>query len=194
MQGGVTFYEIEPAQSYVRISYTVKIADGPVLKGAGEPAEMDFVTGFRQVVPGLERRLVGKAAGMRLAFTVPAEEAFGTRNEELVIEKRAADFHFPPHIKPYPGMEIPLVAPGTAVPETVAIKEVRAESIVIDLNHPLAGAALEYDLHIVEARPASEQDICSEWQEAPCSESCGDSCGGRPHEIVLGVDDGSRDR
>ncbi len=194
MPASVTQYEIKPSRSYVRIIYTVKIADGPVLKGALEPAEMDFVTGYAQVVPGLERRLIGKEPGMRLAFTVPPEEAFGPRNEDLVIEKNAADFHFPPHIKPYPGMEIPLLASSSAAPETVAIKEVRDESIVIDLNHPLAGAALEYDLRIVEARPASEQDICSEWQDASCSESCGDSCGGKPHEIVLGSDNGSDKR
>ena len=40
--------------------------------------------------------------------------AFGTRNEELVIEKPISDFHFPKEIKPYPGMEIALVATSAA--------------------------------------------------------------------------------
>ncbi len=184
MQGGEkpVDYMIEPLRSYVRISYTVKVPDGPVLRGASEPAAMDFVTGYRQVVPGLERRLVGKTAGMRLAFTVPAEEAFGPRNEELVIEKQVKDFHFPRDLKPYPGMEIALVTANPGAPETVLIKEVRGDSIIIDLNHPLAGAALEYDLQRVEARPAGSNDVCGEWQEAPDS----DTCCSTPHEIVLG--------
>jgi FKBP-type peptidyl-prolyl cis-trans isomerase SlyD len=184
MENGLTGsgYTIEPSSSYVRIAYSVRIAGGQILKGASEPAAMDFVTGYRQVVPGLERRLLGKSVGMRQAFTVPAAEAFGTRNEELVIEKKAADFHFPPGIKPYPGMEIPLVAASLGAPETVTITAVRDDSIVIDLNHPFAGADLEYDLQIVEARPATSDDVCSEWQESPVS----DTCCSAPHEIVLG--------
>ncbi len=45
------------------------------------------------------------------------------------------------------------------------IREVRQDSIVIDLNHPLAGLALQYDLEIIEARPAISTDVCSEWEE-----------------------------
>jgi FKBP-type peptidyl-prolyl cis-trans isomerase 2 len=55
---------------------------------------------------------------------------------------------------------------------------------VIDANHPLSGATLEYDLEIVEARPAKSSDVCSEW-EAEKSDSC-ESCGCSPHQITLG--------
>jgi len=170
-------YKIADRSGYVKIGYTVRVVDGPVLKGAGEREVMDFVTGYGHVVPGLERRLVGHGADEKLSFTVPADEAFGQRHEELVIEKSKADFHFPPGFEPYPGMELPLVTRGSDAPDTVIIREVRQDSIVIDLNHPLAGLALQYDLEIIEARPASSTDVCSEWEEQGAEGNCcSDGC------------------
>jgi FKBP-type peptidyl-prolyl cis-trans isomerase SlyD len=178
-------YEITDRSCYVKIGYMVRVVDGPVLKGAGEREVMDFVTGYGHVVPGLERRLVGHSPGESLSFTVPADEAFGERHQELVIEKSKADFHFPPGFEPYPGMELPLVTRGSDSPDTVMIREVRQDSIVVDLNHPLAGLALQYDLEIIEARPANSTDVCSEWEEKGAEENC---CSG-PCEVVLGKED-----
>jgi FKBP-type peptidyl-prolyl cis-trans isomerase SlyD len=178
-------YEITDRSCYVKIGYKVRVVDGPVLKGAGDPEIMDFVTGYRHVVPGLERRLVGHRSGESLSFTVPADEAFGPRHQELVFEKSKTDFHFPPGFEPYPGMELPLVTRGSDAPDTVMIREVREDSIVVDMNHPLAGLALQYDLEIIEARPATSSDVCSEWEETA---SEGDCCS-EPCQIVVGGGD-----
>ena len=129
---------IAPSQWYVRISYSVRIENGPFLRGGAEPATMDFVTGFGQVIPGLERRLIGHGLGEKLSFTVPPEEAFGLRTEELVFEKKKTEFHFPPGTQPYPGMEISVIT-GADGPETVMISEIRDDTITIDCNHPLCG-------------------------------------------------------
>jgi len=184
-------YKIQDSGGFVKISYTVKIADGPVLKGAGDPEIMDFVTGYRQVVPGLEKRLIGRSQGEKLVFSVPPEEAFGVRHQELIIEKSRADFHFPRGMEPYPGMELPMITSSDDAPDSVIIREVREDTIVIDANHPLSGATLEYDLRIVEARPATESDVCSEWdvQKSESCASCGESCGSSPHQIILGMGD-----
>ncbi len=156
---------------YVRIKYRVQIVDGPVLKGLNEPEIMDFVTGYRQVIPGLENRLIGHLTGETLSFTVPAEEAFGPRHQELEFEKRKVDFHFPAGIIPYPGMELPMISHHSNAPDTVIIKEIREDTIIIDCNHPLSGKAFHYELEIVEARPAKENEVCGEWEQTsngPC--------------------------
>jgi len=158
-------YKIAEYKCYVKIKYTVRIPDGPVLKGGATPEVMDFVTGFRHVVPGLEKRLLGHMRGERLSFVVPPEEAFGIRRPEMLIEKDRSEFHFPPGVEPYPGMELPIVTRDDNAPDTVMIREVKESAVVVDLNHPLAGAPLEYDLEIVEARPARETDVCAEWEQ-----------------------------
>lgn len=182
-------YSIQDSSCYVKIRYTVRVENGPVIKGAGELEVMDFVTGYAQVIPGLEKRLIGHAVGDKLSFTVPPEEAFGIRHEELVFEKSKADFHFPQGMEPYPGMEIPLITSYNEAPDTAIVKEIKGDSIVIDCNHPLSGAPLQYNLEIVEARPATSNDVCSEWEEqsaeSPCSSgSCSGACS--PYEVVLG--------
>jgi FKBP-type peptidyl-prolyl cis-trans isomerase 2 len=177
-------YRIAEASSYVKIRYKTRIPGGPVLKGAGEPEVMDFVTGYLQVIPGLEKRLVGGAVGEKHSFTVPPEEAFGEFREELLIEKSKEDFHFPAGMKPYPGMELPLVTRGADGPDTVMIRAIKEETIVIDLNHPMAGKSLQYELEIVEARPAKESDVCGEWDKQKTDQAC---CPAIP-EIILGED------
>jgi FKBP-type peptidyl-prolyl cis-trans isomerase SlyD len=178
-------YKVAESSCYAKIRYKVRVAGGPILKGAGELEIMDFVTGYAQVVPGLEKRLVGHCAGEKLSFTVPAEEAFGVKYKELVFEKKKEDFHFPPGFQPQPGMEIPLITSHSEAPDTARIKEVREDAIVIDLNHALAGVALEYDLEILEARPATSKDVCAEWEQQ--STDC--SCSQQPTTILLGQED-----
>jgi FKBP-type peptidyl-prolyl cis-trans isomerase 2 len=167
---------------YVRIKYKVRIVDGPVLKGLNQPELMDFVTGYRQVIPGLEKRLIGHAGGETMSFTVPAEEAFGPRHKELEFEKNKADFHFPVGMTPYAGMELPMISLQDNAPDTVIIKEIRDDTIVIDCNHPLSGKDFYYDLEILEARPARENEVCGEWEQTASPGSCAANLPG----IVLG--------
>ena len=155
-----------------------------MLKGASAPETMDFVTGYLHVIPGLEKRLMGHRAGEKLSFVVPPEEAFGVRRKELVIEKPRAEFHFPEGFEPYPGMEIPLVAASENAPDTVLIREIKEDSIIVDLNHPLSGASLQYDLEILESRPAKDSEVCSQWDQ---QEAGPIGCSSVP-EIVLGED------
>jgi len=175
--------QVTDSKCYVKIRYSVRVVDGPFLKGSGEPEIMDFVTGYGQVIPGLEKRLVGHEQGERLSFVVPPEECFGVRHEEMVIEKSKEDFHFPKGLMPFPGMEIPLVCSADEAPDTVMIREVKEDTIVIDCNHPLAGLSLQYDLAIIESRPARSTDVCAEWEEKNPEANC--SC--TPRQSVLGA-------
>lgn len=177
-------FRILDTSSYVKLRYQVRVENGPILKGADKPEVMDFVTGFRQVIPGLEKRLLGRSAGESMTFTVPADEAFGERRDDFVVVKDKKEFHFPEGFSPRPGMEISVITNMDEGPDTVIIKEVRDNDIVIDFNHPLAGFPLKYTLEIIEARPSKASDVCSEW-ESEKGESCG-SCA--PHEVVLGQD------
>jgi len=170
-------------KSYVKIKYRVKVAGGRTIKGANEPELMDFVTGFRQVIPGLEDRLRGHSMDEKLSFTIPPEEAFGPRFPELVVEKKRSEVYFPAGMTPCPGMEIPVITGADSGPDSAVIREVTEDTITIDCNHALAGAALEYDLEIVEARPAGANDVCSEWEDEKAQS---DSACSSPCEIILG--------
>ncbi len=89
-------YQVTESGCYAKIRYKVRVAGGPILKGAGELEIMDFVTGYAQVVPGLEKRLVGHCAGEKLSFTVPAEEAFGIKHAGTHFREEERRLSFPP--------------------------------------------------------------------------------------------------
>ncbi|NIR16702.1 MAG: peptidylprolyl isomerase, partial [Desulfobacterales bacterium] len=56
---------IQNENSYVTIKYTVRLDDGEIIKGDPEQglAHLEFVTGYNQIIPGLERRLIGMSQG-----------------------------------------------------------------------------------------------------------------------------------
>ncbi len=181
--------KIEAKNTYVKIQYRLRIPNGRILKGAVDPEVLDFITGYAQVIPGLESRLIGHSQGEKMTFTVPSQEAFRERFDQLVFEKDKKDFHFPPSYTPYVGMELPIILSRDEGPDSVIITEIKENTIIVDANHPLAGAALQYDLEIVEARPAKQTEICAEWEgvsgEGCSTEGCsGGTCG--IQEVTLG--------
>ena len=140
------------------------------------------MTGYSHVIPGLERRLLGHGEGDCNGIHRARGGSLRTSPRRIAIEKKKEDFHFPDWLKPYPGMEIAFVSVNDNAPETVIIREIREESIVVDCNHPLSGLNLKYDLEIIESRAAKSTDVCGEWELKPVEESC--SCS--PCQIVLG--------
>ena len=150
---------IEPQNTRVSMLYTVKLADGEIIKG--DPAigleHMDFVTGYNQALPGLEARLIGHEAGEEFAFMVPAAEAFGEHDPSLVQEKSFQDM---PEARDFsPGRWVLARNPHHRISCGFLVREKRENSAVLDYNHPLAGKDLHYRVRIIEARPATQEEL-----------------------------------
>jgi FKBP-type peptidyl-prolyl cis-trans isomerase SlyD len=150
---------IKEIGSYVRIKYTVSLESGEIIKG--DPAEsleyMDFVTGFEQVLPGLERRLIGLKEGDEVTLEIPPEEGFGPYDSSLVQERSFAEF---PQGE---SLELGKWVLATNVQHKIKsgylVKEKGLNSITLDYNHPFAGKVLIYDVLIVEVRGATQEEL-----------------------------------
>ncbi|MDT8299816.1 MAG: FKBP-type peptidyl-prolyl cis-trans isomerase, partial [Spirochaetaceae bacterium] len=81
----------------VIIDYAIKDTEGTLLEDSDD-GPMSFIQGTGVLVPGLEQALEGKKAGDRLQATLTPEEAFGTRDEELVLEVGLDDFQDPEEV------------------------------------------------------------------------------------------------
>jgi FKBP-type peptidyl-prolyl cis-trans isomerase SlyD len=148
---------IQP-NTFVTLAYVLKSPEGDVLDQSsdedGEPIR--YVHGYGMLVPGLEAALVGLKAGDKKDVVVPAEDGFGDRDDELVLEIDRTDFPDPPNVKP--GDEFVAESPdGDEVVMRVA--EVKGDSVVVDANHPLAGITLHYSVEVQEVREATEEEI-----------------------------------
>ena len=99
------------------------------------------------IITGSEAEAVtGMAVGETKTVNIPADKAYGQRNEEMVIE--APRDQVPPEIDPEVGQQLQMGGPNGEL-IVVVITEVNDEFIKLDANPPLAGKDLNFDIELV---------------------------------------------
>ncbi|MCC7095749.1 MAG: peptidylprolyl isomerase [Thermomonas sp.] len=139
----------------VRFHYSVAEAGKDTLessKEGGQPIAILFGRG--QIIPGLEKAMEGREVGDSFKAAVNAGEAYGERREGLT--QRVPKKHFGGQ-KLVPGMQV--VLQTNFGPRAVVIEKVGMSVVDVDLNHPMAGKDLEFDIEIVDVREASEEEL-----------------------------------
>jgi peptidylprolyl isomerase len=133
--------------SRVKVHYTGKLNDGSVFDSSLKREPLEFKLGSGQVIPGFENAVKGMEVGQTMTVTIPADQAYGQRREELilVIEKEKV----PANLNPKVGDKLQMRQPNGA-PVTVVITDISETSITLDANHALAGKDLTFELTLVE--------------------------------------------
>ena len=130
----------------VKVHYTGTLEDGTVFDSSREREPLEFTLGGGMLIPGFEKAVVDMSVGDSTTVTIPADEAYGQRNDEMVID--VAKDQVPEHITPEVGMLLQLESEGGVM--EVVITEVKDDSITLDANHPLAGKDLTFEIELVE--------------------------------------------
>lgn len=137
----------------------MRLESGEILKG--DPKEglecIDFITGFNQALPGLEKRLIGLNQGDDITLTIPPEEAFGGYDHSLVKEKNFSEF--PEGKTLESGKWVLAKNDKHKITCGYFVKEKGSRSVILDYNHPFAGKTLVYYLKVVEVRPATQAEL-----------------------------------
>ena len=131
----------------VRIHYTGTLDDGTEFDSSAGRDPLEFALGGGQVIPGFDNAVDGMAVGESKTVTIPVEEAYGERHDQLVQE--VPRNVLPDEIEPAVGMQLQSQSPEGHVMNLV-ITEVATETITVDGNHPLAGQALTFAIELVE--------------------------------------------
>jgi FKBP-type peptidyl-prolyl cis-trans isomerase SlyD len=140
----------------VTLSYVLFDEKGEVLDATPATEPLTYVHGYAQLVPGLELRVQGLRAGERRAFSVGPLEAFGARDEGLIFEVDKDDFPDPTDIRA--GDSFTAEGPdGGLLPLRVLRTE--KEAILVDMNHPLAGQRVRFEVEIHNVRLATDDEI-----------------------------------
>lgn len=134
--------------------YTLTDKDGKVLDSSEGREPLAYLHGARNIIPGLEKELAGKQVGDKLKVEVPAAEAYGERNEEMMQELPANMFTGVEKIEV--GMEFH--AQTEQGVQVVSIAAVDGDMVTVDANHPLAGVDLVFDVEITEVREATAEE------------------------------------
>jgi FKBP-type peptidyl-prolyl cis-trans isomerase SlpA len=129
----------------VSVHYTGKLEDGSVFDTSlAEGREPLTVTlGQGQLIPGFENGLIDMTAGEIKTIEIEPENAYGDVNPQLMNEIPLSQV--PEGVKTGDMLQ----GQNQFGPVNVVVKEIKEETVVLDMNHPLAGKKLIFDLEVV---------------------------------------------
>jgi FKBP-type peptidyl-prolyl cis-trans isomerase SlyD len=141
--------------SVVTFHYKLSDDTGTFNESSGTDSPIVYMHGHNNIVPGLEKQLAGRKSGDKLTATVTPEEGYGQRNDEAV--QRVPVKHLATR-GPYSVGQMVVVNTREGGRQARVLK-VGHFNVDLDLNHPLAGRTLTFDIEIVEVRAATEQEL-----------------------------------
>lgn len=131
----------------VKVHYSGRLTDGTTFDTSSGRDPLEFKVGNGDVIKGFDEGVTGMSVGDKKTVHIPADEAYGQKDDERVIEFPRTNF--PPDMEPEIGMQLNMTnGSGQVIP--VIIIEVGEESITLDANHPLAGEDLIFDIELVD--------------------------------------------
>ena len=138
----------------VRFHYTVSEPGQEPVETSKDREPLAILFGHGNIIPGLEKAMEGREAGESFSAEVAAADAYGERREDMT--QRVPKKHLG-NQRLAPGMQVTL---NTNVgPRPVTVQKVGMSVVDVDINHPMAGKDLHFDVEIVDVREADAAEI-----------------------------------
>jgi FKBP-type peptidyl-prolyl cis-trans isomerase SlyD len=134
----------------VSLQYSLTGEDGKLIESNRGKDPLKYTHGSKQIVPGLEKELAGMKVGGEKRVKVKPEDAYGAVDSKAFQE-------VPKEQIPANGLKVGaiLAAKGPQGQEIpVRIHQIKEKTVVLDLNHPMAGKTLLFDIKILDIQPS----------------------------------------
>lgn len=139
----------------VAIDYVLTDNDGQILDQS-DNGQFVYLHGAHNIIPGLEKALVGKNAGDTFDVSVSPEEGYGERNDTMLQTVSIEMFESPEHV--VIGQQFHAQSPeGEHI--LITISHIEGDQVTIDANHPLAGQQLNFKGTVVDIRDATAEEL-----------------------------------
>ena len=139
----------------VSIHYTLTNDAGEVLDSSEGSEPLNYLQGSGNIISGLDRAVLGKVVGDKFNVRIPAEDAYGEIEEDMVDVISREMFEGVDNLEV--GMQFNAdVSSGAGIVTIVAIE---GDDVTIDGNHPLAGQALTFEAEVVDVRLATKEEL-----------------------------------
>jgi FKBP-type peptidyl-prolyl cis-trans isomerase SlpA len=142
------------AGSFLTLHYRLAGPGGDIINTfRDKPATLTLGTG--ELSPAVEQRLLGLEEGARATFEIPAGEAFGDRNPEMVqwVARKLLRELGDPHEEYHVGDVVQFPTPDGLGSYAGAVQQVGGEqggdAVLFDFNHPLAGQPVTFEVHVI---------------------------------------------
>lgn len=186
--------EQQTPNKYVTVAYELYTDNDKGIHELVEKAPIEhpfqFISGLSIALDSFESKILALAEGEAFDFVLKVDEAYGPYEQERVIELPKETFAINGRFDKdmvYPGAVLPLInADGMRFQGLVL--ELKDNTVIIDLNHPLAGKDLHFKGQVVTMRDATNEEIQALINHegcncgGDCEGGCEGGCGGHHHE------------
>jgi FKBP-type peptidyl-prolyl cis-trans isomerase SlyD len=138
----------------VTFHYELSDEQGQKIESSREREALAVLLGAHNIIPGLEKAMLGRTSGERFQVSVPPAEAYGEHRPDFT--QRVPKKYFRDAQKLKVGMQTMLQSADG--PRMVTVAKLGQSVIDVDLNHPMAGKTLSFDIEITEVREASDEE------------------------------------
>lgn len=197
--------EQQTPNKYVTVAYELYTDNDKGIHELVEKAPIEhpfqFISGLGIALDSFESKILALAEGEAFDFVLKVDEAYGPYEQDHVIELPKETFAINGRFDKdmvYPGAVLPLVnADGMRFQGLVL--ELKDNTVIIDLNHPLAGKDLHFKGQVVTMRDATNEEIQALINHegcncgGDCEGGCEGGCGGHHHEHGEGECCGKRE-
>ena len=146
------------AGSFLTLHYRLAGPSGDIINTfQDKPATLTLGTG--ELSPAVEQRLLGLEEGARATFEIPAGEAFGERNPEMVqwVARKLLAQMGDPDEDYAVGDVVQFPTPDGMGQYAGAVKQLgedkdgdgKPDAVLFDFNHPLAGQPVTFEVHVI---------------------------------------------
>ena len=166
----------------ISIIYELRIdkADGKIIESLKNDAPLTFIYGTGSLLPKFEDHLAGLGIGDNFSFSLSAADAYGEVDHNALVTVPLSAFEVNGKV------DYDLVKTGNIIPMQDGngnrlnglVREISAEAVTMDFNHPLAGNSLFFTGQVIDVREATEEERNHGHVHAGGCEGCSD-CGGQ---------------
>lgn len=142
------------------LSYELEV-EGVIADKAEADRPLQYIHGTGMLLPRFEEEVEGKEVGDSFEFTLTPEEGYGPHSDEYVFDLPKSSFEEDGKVREdllVPGRIIPMLNSAGDVVQGI-VKEVKADSVAMDFNHPMAGKTLHFTGTVVSVREATEKEL-----------------------------------
>lgn len=139
----------------VSIHYTLTDEENKALDSSSGKEPLVYIQGHQNLIPGLEEALDGKMVGDKLKVSIPPEKGYGLRDDKNMLQVKKDQFENVDEIKL--GMEVQTQSEQGV--HVYRVAKVFGDSVILDGNHPLADATLNFDVEVMDLRDANAEEL-----------------------------------
>lgn len=139
----------------VMMDYTLHV-DGEMLDSSKEEGPLEFLAGYSNIISGLDREMMGMKIGESKDVVIEPKDGYGEFDKQAFVDLKESEL--PKEIPLEEGTELN-VSDKEGHQRFARIDRVQNGLVRLNLNHPLAGKELHFNVKVVGLREPTQEEL-----------------------------------